>query len=349
MDDKFYSIITTIQKPTAAVCELAKRLKNINGRLIVIGDKKGPASFDVAGVDFLSLEDQNTSSFALSGKLPVNHYTRKNIGYLHAISQGAECIYETDDDNAPLPSWASRSKQVEVVVVEDKRQWVNVYRLFTSERIWPRGFPLDCIIDSFNKPIKITDRTEVVSAPIQQGLADNSPDVDAVWRLVLDHTFKFETGNSIMLPRGVWCPFNSQSTWWWPEAYPLMYLPSYCSFRMTDIWRSFIAQRCLWEMNCGIVFHAPEVIQERNEHDLMRDFEDEIPGYTKNKKIVEVLEGLILDKGWENVDNNLLKCYEVLVKAETFPEKELELVKTWLDDLRGVLRPEEGLNGGKHQ
>ena len=118
MADKLYSIITTIQKPTAAVCELAKRLKTIDGMLVVVGDRKGPASFDVAGVDFLSLEDQNASSFELARKLPVNHYTRKNIGYLHAIAQGANCIYETDDDNAPLPGWAPRSKEVEITSVD---------------------------------------------------------------------------------------------------------------------------------------------------------------------------------------------------------------------------------------
>ena len=71
-----------------------------------------------------------------------------------------------------------------------------------------------------------------------------------------------------------WCPFNSQSTWWFPVAYPLMYLPSRVSFRMTDIWRGFVAQRCLWELGKGIVFHAAEVVQRRNPHALLRDFAD---------------------------------------------------------------------------
>lgn len=336
MTKQFYGIVTTVQRPTPAICELAERLKNIDGTLVVVGDKKGPENFDIAGIDFLSLKEQLASSFKLARNLPVNHYARKNIGYLHAISRGARCIYETDDDNAPLSGWTLRTKEIETVIVEDKRQWVNVYSLFSDKRIWPRGFPLDCIADSFTMPIKVSEKPETVSSPIQQGLADNSPDVDAVWRLVLDQPFEFETGKSIMLPEGVWCPFNSQSTWWWPEAYPLMYLPSYCSFRMTDIWRSFIAQRCLWELDYGIVFHAPEVFQERNEHNLMRDFEDEIPGYTRNKKIVEVLEGLILGKGHENVENNLLKSYESLVKTDFFPEEEIVLVETWLEDLGRV-------------
>ena len=336
MKETLHSVITTIQEPTRATRSLASQL-NANGYgMIIVGDQKGPEIYDLDGVMFLSLQDQFESRFDIARKLPVNHYARKNIGYLHAIAQGASCIYETDDDNTPLVGWDPRSKKLNVKVVEDKRQWANVYSLFSSKRIWPRGFPLDCITDSFTMPIKVSEKSETVSAPIQQGLADNSPDVDAVWRLVLDQPFEFDPGPSVMLPEGVWCPFNSQSTWWWPDAYPLMYLPSYCSFRMTDIWRSFIAQRCLWEMDFGIVFHAPEVIQERNKHNLMRDFEDEIPGYTLNKKIVEVLEGLTLDKGMANVGNNLLKCYETLVKEGIFPEKELVLVETWLEDLGKV-------------
>jgi hypothetical protein len=84
-----------------------------------------------------------------------------------------------------------------------------------------------------------------------------------------------------MSKRNSWCPFNSQSTWFFKKAFPLMYLPCSCKHsECTDIWRSFIGQRCLWEIGEGVTFHSPsEVYQDRNEHDLLKDFEDEIPGY----------------------------------------------------------------------
>ncbi len=170
-------------------------------------------------------------------------------------------------------------------------------------------------------------------APIQQGLADGSPDVDAVWRLVLDRPFEFERGPSVTLAPGSWCPFNSQCTWWWPDAYPLLYLPSYCSFRMTDIWRGLIAQRCVWELGVGVVFHAAEMVQERNEHDLMRDFRDEIPGYTRNQELVETLGDLDLDAGVDAVGVNLSRCYAALIAGDFFPQRELGLVEAWLSDL----------------
>ena len=63
---------------------------------------------------------------------------------------------------------------------------------------------------------------------------------------------------------------------------------------MTDIWRSFIAQRIAWENNWHVLFHAPTVWQERNAHNLMRDFADEIPGYLHNRSIGDALERLDL-------------------------------------------------------
>jgi hypothetical protein len=112
-----------------------------------------------------------------------------------------------------------------------------------------------------------------------------------------------------------------------------MYLPSFCSFRMTDIWRSFIAQRCLWEFAEGVVFHGPEVEQERNPHNLLEDFADEVPGYLQNARIAEILEGLHLRPGASEVEGNLLTCYEALVKVGIFPEAELSLLRAWLGDL----------------
>jgi hypothetical protein len=351
-----YSVITTIQKPTASVLGLVNSLKKIGGKLIVAGDRKGPTDFhpprtdsdgieshnssgqgskiaDRWPVEFLSLEDQLAISYELARLLPVGHYARKNMAYLAAIQQGATCIYETDDDNAPNENWVVRSEEVEAcrVVVSDENRWVNVYRYFSTENVWPRGLPLDEIRQAVPEVLIDNIRKR---APIQQGLVNGSADVDAIWRLVMDREFFFEPRASVYLEPRNWCPFNTQTTWWWPVAYPLLYIPSYCSFRMCDIWKSFVAQRCLWELEMGIVFHAPEVYQDRNLHDLMRDFRDEIPGYDKNREICETLAICKLEKGESSVSENLLLCYEALVTNGILPSEELELVKVWIEAIK---------------
>ncbi len=336
-----FAVLTTIQRPTPSVWRLSGHLTAHGAELIVAGDKKGPDEFSVAGASFLSLSDQLETGFTLARRLPVGHYARKNIGYLTAIERGAECIYETDDDNAPNSTWHPRGRRTRARSCPP-RPWANVYRMFSEEHIWPRGFPLDRITDNsthcWNEPADL----EWFDAPIQQGLANGSPDVDAIWRLTLDRPFEFAERTSVHLPAGTWCPFNSQTTWWWQPVFPLLYLPSFCSFRMTDIWRSFIAQRCLWELGHGVVFHAPEVDQERNEHNLIRDFEDELPGYLHNQRIVETLEALVLHGGESSVSSNLLRCYDALVRIGVIPEKELALVEAWVADIDAIGQDIEG-------
>ncbi len=102
---------------------------------------------------------------------------------------------------------------------------------------------------------------------------------------------------------------------------------------MTDIWRSFIAQRCLWELGRGLVFHAPEVIQERNVHNLMHDFQQEVPGYLQNQQIVRTLTDLSLASGAGALPGNLMTCYEAMVSKSIIPPDELPLVKAWLADI----------------
>ncbi len=327
------SVVTTIQPPTASMRTLAERLKGEDCQLLIIGDKKGPFAYDLPGAELVTLEEQLKLPYKLAGLLPCLHYARKNVGYLMAFKRGASCIYETDDDNTPLANWHWRELRVPA-----RRcpaiGWVNVYRAFSQENIWPRGFPLELSQQSFPNGSEMSE----VEAPIQQGLANGSPDVDAVWRLVLDKTITFQEGSSIFLPQNAWSPFNSQSTWWWPAAYPLMYLPSHCTFRMTDIWRSFVAQRCLWEMNTGLVFHGAEVWQDRNVHHLMTNFKDEVPGYLGNNEIVECLQETALKPGAGAVTENLLRCYEVLVGRGFLPEKEMDLVRAWVGDCESLLQ-----------
>jgi len=326
-----FSVLTTIQAPTACTSALVSFGNRFNIPVLAIGDRKSPECTWPSGCEFLSLAQQQKIDSRLARLLPVDHYSRKNIGYLVAVSRGATLLFDTDDDNAPLPHWQPRRPRTEAIPI-DERGWVNAYRWFSSDFIWPRGFPLESL-----QKTQTTNRGGVsaqsVECPIQQGLVNGSPDVDAVWRLIFDRAFNFDQAPSIWLKPGTWCPFNSQSTWWFQKAFPLLYLPSFVSFRMTDIWRSFIAQRCLWEIDYGIAFHAPESIQHRNMHNLLRDFEQEVPGYLNNNRIIEILEELQLESGVNSIPHNMHRCYEALISADIVPKQEIPLVEAWINDL----------------
>jgi hypothetical protein len=325
-----YIVITTIQAPTPSVLEMHETGTRNGVRMIAIGDRKSPMAHWPDGIDFLDLPQQHTLRLSLPALLPENHYARKNIGYLLAISRNAPFIFDTDDDNSPLPSWRPRALDFTARACLQSG-WVNAYRWFSDEHVWPRGLPLTQVRHA--AAASALGSLGKVKSPIQQGLANGSPDVDAVWRLLMDKAIEFRDADSVFLPAGTWCPFNSQSTWWFPQAYPLLYLPSYVSFRMTDIWRSFVAQRCLWPLGCGVSFHSAEMHQDRNPHHLLRDFEQEVPGYLANDYIRRVLESVVVSTRSDAVAHNLRQCYAALIDAKLVPAGEMDLVECWLRDL----------------
>ena len=324
-------VVTSIAKPNAVLRALAEGCQEHGHQFIVIGDDSSPPDFHLEGCRFYSIKEQYDTGFRLAKLCPTRHYARKNIGYLLAMRDGASIIVETDDDNIPRREfWGDRRRRQSVPTIS-RGGWVNVYRYFTEANIWPRGFPLERIKDSV--PAFESLGVRDTDCPVQQGLADENPDVDAIYRLVAPLPQSFRQERRVALISGSWSPFNSQNTTWWADAFPLLYLPAYCSFRMTDIWRSFVAQRIAWANNWGLLFHGPTVLQERNDHNLLHDFRDEVPGYLHNNTISEALGNLQLAPGVELTGRNLLACYEKLVEMNLIDRQELRLIAAWIDDL----------------
>ena len=102
---------------------------------------------------------------------------------------------------------------------------------------------------------------------------------------------------------------------------------------MTDIWRSLVAQRIAWEYGWSVLFHDASVRQDRNEHDLMKDFADEVPGYLQNRRMAALLEGCRFR--CEGSDGeNLRICYEALVREGIVGQRELGLLSAWLANIK---------------
>ena len=136
-------VITSIANDSHPILnQYALNSRKHNASLIVIGDTKSPEKFSIDGCDFYSIEHQKNLEFSLSKNLPTKHYARKNLGYLIAMKQGDNIIIETDDDNIPLDNfWMQRSVNAKARL-SLKKGWVNVYKYFSDEHIWPRGFNL---------------------------------------------------------------------------------------------------------------------------------------------------------------------------------------------------------------
>ena len=188
-------VVTSIAAPNAVLKSLAAGCQARGHSFFVIGDVPSPA-------DFASM-DANSSASSISGKrtwkqakiVPERHYARKNIGYLLAMREGAEVLVETDDDNFPLETfWDTRIRR-RSAAYNAGSGWVNVYRYFSHLPIWPRGLPLDAIHteSSHWDELSITD----CDCPVQQGLADENPDVDAIYRLTCPLPFSFRKDRQV--------------------------------------------------------------------------------------------------------------------------------------------------------
>ena len=311
--------------------EIQDRSQELGFNFYVIGDTKTPADYSLPRARYTNVEAQLRSGLSYARLCPTRHYARKNIGYLMAMRDGAELITETDDDNIPSGGFLSVRERTPTLPLVRRQGWCNVYRYYSDELIWPRGLPLAHVRDDVDPFTALP--SQKVNCPIQQGLADDNPDVDAIYRLVLPLPIKFTRERRLALDAGVWCPFNSQNTTFWRDAFPLMYLPANCSWRMCDIWRSFIAQRICWENDWKVEFHSPDLFQERNEHDLMVDFAEEVPGYLNNERIRKTLEDMNFTTGVGYLSDNLIKAYEALIALEVVGAAERALVVAWVEDL----------------
>jgi len=325
-------VMTSINRPTPAVAEFAAIARAAGGGLVVVGDTKSPADWRHDGAVFLSIDEQKRLYGALADAIPTRSYARKNLGYLYAMSQGARDIVDTDDDNRPMPAFPSAFSETTTGAQVGGADWVNVYRYFSPANVWPRGLPLDRVREQGRK-----GASGPATCPIQQYLADLDPDVDAIYRLLEPAPLRFRAdAEPVILDAGTFCPFNSQNTVIFPDAFELTYLPCFVSFRMTDIWRSFVAQRVLWEQGHRLAFLRPTVYQERNEHDLMKDFEDEVVGYLHNKRIGEALRATPL-AGLLRV-NAVARCYGTLRELGLVKDAELEVLRLWNEARGRVMR-----------
>src|SRR5665213_955357 len=320
-------VITSIFQPTEAV----KSFAGLDGfQVIIIGDKKTPQDWHHENVQFYSIQDQDKMEFELVNELPYNHYCRKMLGYLKAIENGADYIVDTDDDNLPKANWNFPGFENNFCCITDNKGFVNIYQLFTDKKIWPRGLPLHLISKQFDLEKQLENAD--IKVGIWQGLADEDPDVDAIYRLTDDTPCYFNEREPVVLKHGTLSPFNSQNTMIRKELFPLLYLPSYVTFRFTDILRSLVAQPIMWMYDYHLGFTNATVVQKRNPHDYMKDFISEVPMYEQGEKVIELVAKVI--SASETIEINLYNAYRSLLQESIVSEKELITLEAWLKDVK---------------
>lgn len=311
------TIITSIHPANSILKEFADRKSD----LIIVGDRKSPASYDL-DCEYLDIKAQNSLYSDFSELLPENHYSRKNMGYIHAVINGYERIYDTDDDNAPLFK--------EDIIFDFKEEaisgnrMINVYKLYTDDEIWSRGFPHRCIKEPNSVvTIKTTKKPSIV-----YGLCDGDTDVDAIFRIinpVVDVSF---SGIPLVISNKNIIVFNSQSTFWVdPEMFVCMYLPVTVTSRFSDILRSYVTQHVLRAKDKHLGVNPYIAFQVRNKHNVYNDLQEELFMYENVDKVIKVLTDAQLNG---TASECLYQAYNALCDANIVTQQEMRTLGTWI-------------------
>ena len=319
-----FVIITSINPPSEAITGFSKW---DGWQVVVVGDRKSPVGWNYEGVTYLGIDEQYDQFGELGKAIPENTYTRKMLGYVYAIKRGAKAIFESDDDNLP---YADALDKVESLLNSKDRTacerlrsdigWLNIYNTFGAQNCWPRGFPLQFIKDAAANGVPGID-----SKPwgVVQFLADEDPDVDAVYRMLGGNPVYFAREKQYILDESTYCPINSQATLWLPETFPLLFLPLGVPDRVTDILRGYIALACLWKTGRSVAYSSPVVYQERNAHNLFNDFQQEMLLYNN----ALAWSRLLLEIKGTCAGECYLSALQKLTEVDALPALNLEVYK----------------------
>ncbi len=250
------------------------------------------------------------------------------LGYLVAMENNTELIIDTDDDNIPKSNWRFPPLTGVFDYVPENKGFINIYQLYTSNTIWPRGLPLHLITKDFTLSESIAKKECRIG--VWQGLADEDPDVDAIYRLTRGESCTFACREPVVLGEGTLSPFNTQNTMIIKDLFALLYLPTYVTFRFTDILRSLVFQPIMWLYHYNLGFVDATVVQKRNPHDYFKDFISEIPMYEHGEQIIELVSGAI--RSSQTIADNLRAAYHVLLRHSIVCTKEMTTLEAWLED-----------------
>jgi len=285
---------------------------------------------------------------------PWKHFCRKNIGYLFAILHGAEYIFDFDDDNfikldetgkpmEILPNDDDPSsmtlKNVNVVMQGAKAFNHHPIMKASENESWARGFPLELIRDqstqgqvAYKDDIPFVARDKEIG--VIQFLADDNPDIDAIHRLSkpLPMTFPLDGAKSVLVPTHAYAPYNAQATIHTKNAMWAMLLPGTVPGRVSDIWRSYFAQCIFADAGLSLVFAPPKIVQERNAHDYLGDFNAEQALYNKSGKLIEFLSEWD-SKGADTIPKRMEDLWIDLYEYGYIEEEDVHAVQAWLGAL----------------
>ncbi|KAL3864726.1 hypothetical protein ACJMK2_006383 [Sinanodonta woodiana] len=199
---KRWAVVCASSYPTNAVRQIAL---NNKWCLVIVADIDSVSmnayltALRIRGrrIVFLNVDDQYILFSDLTAAIPSRHIGRKNVGYLFAMQNGAELIWDFDYNNRGILDINITNTLNTIDVLQRCRgqhKLFNPYPYFSVNEtcIWPRGFPLECVRDTSTSPELCKGNISLESVGVFQSIANTEPDVDAMCRLTHEYPTMFE-------------------------------------------------------------------------------------------------------------------------------------------------------------
>lgn len=319
--------ITTINLPVVIRnlidCEHNISKEKISIDYIIIGDLKTPnntreyleklSKDHSKNIYYFDISDQEKSFSKykkLLSHLPVNSFSRRNLGDLFAYINGYDIVIRIDDDNFPVDN--------EFFIRHSNLGIINNFHLFKADDGWyniceplkekdnlpfyPRGYPYE----ERWKEVSLKKIQKRISPSICAGLWVGDPDVDAITRLhrpvVAQNYDLINYPSNFALEIGTWSPINTQNTSYQAKLMPASFVSPH-SGRYDDIFSGYFLRSIMDHMGDYIIYGLPLVNQVRNEHNLWSDLDKEIFGNTNVYELITVL------KNYNFKEKTYASCY----------------------------------------
>eukprot|EP00956_Cyclotella_meneghiniana_P025815 scaffold54634_cov23-Cyclotella_meneghiniana.AAC.2 len=304
---KKWGVVTTIFDPTDAIL----RLLSLDWCLVIVPDLKTPkdymaklqslvedksstskqyaATADLDRAFYLPVEEQELwaghhgffGSFVRS--TPWNHFARKNLGYLFAILQQAEFIFDFDDDNY----FKLEDDGLVLDFLSDDP--VNVLVAMLGTNAFNHHPMMGATNNATYGTVAFKEDIPLSQVGVIQFLADNNPDIDAIHRITKPLPMNFQSSSAVLVPKHSFAPYNAQATIHSKLAFWGLLLPGTVTGRVSDIWRSYFAQCIFADTELRLVFAPPNIHQFRNEHNNLGDLIAEQDLYNKAGELIAYL------------------------------------------------------------
>lgn len=336
------AIITTTINPPKNMDAWERQLSP-GDFIIVAGDLKTPHEPWVAweremgvavGRRYLTPQDQE--AYRVSEVIGWNSIQRRNIALLRAMQLGVDTITTIDDDNWPVnedgdDDWFTRLPNPEHRRMHAGGWWNPGTMCYPPVR--HRGMPFG-LVPPWDMSVESEPGTKIgVWASLWLG----DPDIDAMERIVNDPQINEIMLHNIVLGKGLWAPFNSQSTTYLAELAPIMAVLPFVG-RMDDIWASYIARAVMDPLGYRVCYGEPAVRQERNPHNLLADLKGEMIGY---EHTMELTDHLRFRSQFLTASDTIHDAYQLitdnLLSLDWFPRDTCRFIEAWRKDVRMVM------------